>query len=442
MTPSRRRSVVASALAVAAAISAGCDSSSSPAAPTASGLAPHVEFDVSFGEAPLTGTLRLTPFQNSVGWRYRVEGLGEEPVEGAIEDAVSLAYRFESVGSHRVRVEVIGDDDPVVVEKRLVVTDPDSDFEVLGLLPVEEIWSGGGATLPEGIVLDAREVYLYVADYPRGEVVEIDAGTMEPSNVERRFHLLAGAEGLDLTPSGQLLLAAHKQSMFSATWLRGDAPGWQTEGIGEHYVEVLDESHALVSGLPLVLVNLDRREVEHEAASFHARHFAVDRQRGRVAVANLSDGAIEILELPSLEALRTIPLDPFHSALVAFDPHEDKAYAVAEDEAGLAWFLVFNPTTGARLSTTPLGTPGCSGFCAANPVTTFGEGRFVAFEQPSSVLVVDTALDQPRYRFGTPPIGVIGGPAGVAAQRGSDLLYVLGGPYEALTKIRLRDSGL
>lgn len=440
MTPSRRRSVVASALAVAAAISAGCDSSSSPAAPIASGLAPHVEFDALFGEPPLAGTVRLTPFSNSVGWRYRVEGLGEEAFEGSIEAAVSLPYRFETVGSHQVRIELIGLDDPVVVEKRLVVTDPDSDFEVLDLLPVEEIWPEARGVTPEGIVLDPRGVVLYVADFATSVVVEVDAWTLEPS-VERRVQLGPLVEGLDLTPSGQRLLAAHKQSMFSATWLRGEAPDWQAEGIGEHYVEVLDESHALVSGLPLVLVNLDRREIEHEALPFHARHFAVDRERGRVAVSNLSDRAIEILELPSLETLRTIPLDPFHSALVAFDPHENKAYAVAEDEAGLAWFLVFDPTTGVRLSTTPLGSPGCSGFCVANPVTTFGEGRFVAFEQPSSVLVVDTALDQPRYRFGAPPIGVVGGPAGVAAQPGSDLLYVLGGPYEALTKIRLRDSG-
>ena len=122
---------------------------------------------------------------------------------------------------------------------------------------------------------------------------------------------------------------------------------------------------------------------------------------------------------------------------MAFDPHEDKVYVVAIDGEETT-FLVLDPATGARLASIPLGRGACSGYCAANPVATFGSGRYVAFEQPGSVLVVDTELDQPRYRFGVPPVGVRAGPAGVAAQPDSDILYVLGGPYDALTKIRLR----
>ena len=426
-------------IAVLAAISFGCDSSGSPSGPVSSGLAPHVEFDVTFGEPPLVGTLRLTPFSNTAGWRYRVENIDGETFEGSVEGPVSIPYRLETLGSHRVRVALLGPGDPIVIEKRLVVTDPDSDFEVLGLLPTEEIWPEAGTLHPEGIVLDSWEVSLYVANYPSGEVVEVDAWTMEASNVERRFHLAPSVEGLALTPSGQRLLAAHKQSLFSAAWLRGDAPDWVEEGIGEYFVAVLDESHALVSGFPLVSVNLLQRQVEHQAGAFHARHFAIDRIRGRIAVSNLSDDSIEILGLPMLSTLRAIPLDPLHPVLVAFDPHEDKVYVVAQDDVGQASFLVLDPSSGARLSSIPLGTGGCSGYCVANPVATFGGGRYVAFEQSSSVLVVDTALDQPRYRFGSPPVGVVGGPAGVAAHPDSDFLYVLGGPYDALTKIRLRE---
>ena len=414
-----------------------CDTSG-PTVPPPSGPAPAVEFDARFGDPPLAGSLHLTPSPKTLGWRYRVEGIasGGGVHAGALDGPVSIPYRFESLGSHRIRVELTGPEGVVEVEKRLVVTDPASDFVVLDLLPVEEIWPDESALSPEGIAIDHYGVYLYVGNYTTGEVVQVDAWSLEPL-AERRYQLLPGVEGLALTPSSQRLLAIHKHDFFSVASTDDRSIVWQQVGLQGHFVGVLDESHALVSGYVLTSVNLASQMIEHRADAFHARHFAIDRSRGRVAVSNLSGKSLDLLALPALETIRSIPLGPLWPQQVAFDPHENKVYVVAFDGEETT-FLVLDPSTGARLASIPLGPGACSGYCAANPVATFGSGRYVAFEQPGSVLVVDTELDQPRHRFGVPPVGVRAGPAGVAAQPDSDILYVLGGPYDALTKIRLR----
>jgi DNA-binding beta-propeller fold protein YncE len=426
------------AVVVALTASIACESNAPPSGPAPSGTAPFVEFTVAFGEPPLVGEVRVSPYPDTIGWRYRVEIPGADAIEGIAEGTVSIPYRMESLGSHRVRVELIGPHQPVVIEKRLVVTDPDSDFEVLDLLPVEEIWPGSSSLSPEGIVTDFYGFDLYVANYSTGEIVRVDAATFEPHS-EPRFRLAPGVEGLALTPSGQRLLAIHKHDLFSMISIPDASIVWVETGQGGSYVEVLDESHALVSGFPLRSLNLLERRIEHQAAPFNAGHFAVDRTRGRVAVSNRSDDSVELLDFLSLSSIRLIPLAPLHPTEVAFDPDEDKLYVVARDDAGEGWFLVVDPSSGARLATIAIGAGSCSGYCAANPVATFAEGRYVAFEQSSSVLVVDTDLDQPGYRFGSAPDGVVGGPAGVAAARDSDVLFVLGGPYDALTKIRLRN---
>lgn len=418
-----------------------CDSSRSPIAPDASGPAPLVEFDVTFGEPPLIGSLRLTPYPTTLGWRYRVDpdAPGEDAQEGILEGPVSIPYRYESLGSHRVRVELTGPDGPVLIEKRLVVVDPASDFEVLDLLPVEEIWPDASTLNPEGIFLEAWGQALYVANYGTGEVVRVDAQTFDlvPDYGAR---LSPSVEGLAITPSGTRLLAAHKYSLLSVAWLPDPALTWVKEGVGESFVGVIDESHALVSGFPLVIVNLDQRAIEHEAGAFRAGHFAIDRSRGQVFVADRTNHSIHVLVLPTLAGIRTLQLDDFHPTQVALDSDDDKVYVMARDDGGQGWFLVLDAVDGTRLATLSIGSGACSGYCVANPVATFGGGRYVAFEQSSSVLVVDTDTDRPRYRFGSPPVGVAGGPAGVAALPDSDLLYVLGGPYEALTKIRLRGA--
>jgi outer membrane protein assembly factor BamB len=110
-------------------------------------------------------------------------------------------------------------------------------------------------------------------------------------------------------------------------------------------------------------------------------------------------------------------------------------YVFGRDDSGVR-FLALDPSTGEVITSMSLGGSGCGIFCVANPVVTFASGRYIAFELGGAVIVVDTALDLPRYRFD------LGGddydePSGVAAHPDSDILYVLG-PAGSLFKIRLR----
>jgi hypothetical protein len=102
-------------------------------------------------------------------------------------------------------------------------------------------------------------------------------------------------------------------------------------------------------------------------------------------------------------------------------------------------FLALDPTTGDVITSLFVPGIGCGIFCAANPIVTFASGRFMAFELGGEVMVVDTALDLPRYQFGLGGTGYdYDEPSGVAAHPDSDILYVLG-PAGRLFKLRLRN---
>jgi hypothetical protein len=96
--------------------------------------------------------------------------------------------------------------------------------------------------------------------------------------------------------------------------------------------------------------------------------------------------------------------------------------------------LIVDATTGAIAASFGVEAPVC-GWCVANPVTTFGNGRYIAFERWSSVLVVDTQINRPRFLFGGPPVHGFQ-PAGVAANEESFDLYVLGGPDYSVYRLR------
>jgi hypothetical protein len=67
----------------------------------------------------------------------------------------------------------------------------------------------------------------------------------------------------------------------------------------------------------------------------------------------------------------------------------------------------------------------------------FASRRYVAFELGGAVMVVDTTLDLPRYRFGLRGYDY-DEPSGVAAHPDYDILYVLG-PAGRFFKLRLRN---
>lgn len=410
--------------AVPLVILAACYSTSPPSSPEvdAAGPAPAVEATPEFGAVPLAGWLRFVPAAETSGWRWRVDPITTEPRawEGVIDGPDSIPFRFEVPGIHTIRVELEGPAGPVVVEKRVIVTDPETDFEILAQRSI-----AGIVTNPEGIAIDPGGRWLYVGGYVGGQVARLDAETLEPLDVAM-FHF--NVEGLSVTPSGDRLVAIHSHSSGRVSVIR--LPELELEGeirpLKGFFAQALDDGRALVSGAAFAMVDLERREPIAELGGFNYWHFAVEPAGQRVAV--VEGGTIQIRSLPSLSLMRTI--EGLYASQLAFDPHEDKLYTIEGDR-----FRVFDPATGASLASVDLGL-GC-GYCSANPVATFAGGRYVAFERSGAVDIVDTGLDLPRFRFDSP--GSARGPAGVAALPDSDVFYVLGGPAMAVYKLRVRD---
>jgi DNA-binding beta-propeller fold protein YncE len=403
---------------------------------------PNISIDVDFGESPVSGTLRIHPGSDSNLWQYRIEPIDPDVdvQEGELLGAITIPYRFESPGVYLIRVELSTIGDSIVFEHPVVVIDPDSDFEILEQRPVREIWPDGGAS-PEGIVLDPQGRWLYAADYRTGELVRIDPVDLR---VADRLHLAPLVEGLAVSPSGHRLFAISKNSGLTVVDLNSFTATWN-DGLSGHYIHAVDETHALIGYFGFSRINALSGETLDGPVVPAGRHFAVLPDGQRVAV--LNEGTIpptlELLELPSLASLRSIPLAGLDDvAAVAADPVQERAYVMGSD-GGEGRFLLVDLGSGEVLESTPLGIPPCVSYCVANPTASFGAGRFIAFEWRGAVVVVDTELDRPRFRF-QPGDPAWGGPAGVAAHPDSDILYVLGGsgpgPSWRLYKIRLRNS--
>ena len=175
MSVSHRTVSCTIALALAFAL-VTCRSDTGSSSPEPSGDPPSVTVDFDFGEAPLTGTLRLVPSGPGADWRYRIETIpsGILEREGLVEGLVAIPYRFEVPGVHFVKVELVGPERDVIVQKAIVVIDPESDFEILAQRPIDEIWPGGENESPEGIAMDPAGRWLYAAQYRSGELVRID----------------------------------------------------------------------------------------------------------------------------------------------------------------------------------------------------------------------------------------------------------------------------
>jgi DNA-binding beta-propeller fold protein YncE len=390
--------------------------------------------------------LRLVPAEPGADWRYRIETIpaGTLEREGPVEGLVAIPYRFDVPGVHFVRVELAGPEGDVVVQKAIVVIDPESDFEILAQRPIDEIWPVGENESPEGIVMDPSGQWLYAAQYRSGELVRIDPQTLE---VVGRVVLGPQLEGLAVDPTGDRLFGIHKNAGLSVVDLASLTSVHLDDASG-YYIKVVDASQALFGGNALLgRVNLDTRETHWE--SLAAGHFSVfpdgDRFVSFVYSSSSSgvpeSGSLEIFSLPGLAPLLSIPLENLVDAVhVAVDPTGDLIYALGQTDSEVR-FLTFDATTGEAITSMSVAGSRCGIYCVANPVVKFASGRYIAFERGGAVMVVDTGPDLPRYRFnpgGYDELYALTPPAGVAAHPDSDVLYVLG-PAGRLFKIRVRN---
>lgn len=394
-----------------AAVGCSDDSAVGPAVPA--GVAPAVELTVGFDDPPLEGILFLRPDASTRNWRYTIDfgDDGKVDHEGVIRDEIGFRYRFEGPGVHRIAVVLEGTASPIRIERRVVVNDP-AGTEILAerALPRSE------NSIFEGIALDRAGRFLYVGDFWDDLLYQVDAQSLDVQ--EGPLELEDGPEGLSVAPGDSLLYVLHKRFHLSVVAIPMFEVRRVFGSLGGFFIRLIDETHALLSGsgLAIQLVNVDDGAVEATGAG--QWHFAVAPDGQRIAVLDRIDGvSVRLLALPALNELATYPIPDLGGVdAVAYDPDGSRLYVMGRDQGGVR-FVLLDALNGEILESLPLVSAGCSIFCAANPVTVFANGRFVAFEQIDGVIIVDTSIDLPRFKAKAA--------GSVAANPERDAFYVL-----------------
>lgn len=380
------------------------------------GPVPRVEVSVGFSDAPLEGTIFLSPEEESVGWRYSVDvdEDGQFDHVGVLEARIGFLYRFSSPGIHRIAIELEGPAGAEVTEWPVVVNDPEA-IRLLAQRSIVTADPSGGATF-EGITIDPAGAWLYLGDFSRQQVFRADAATLEPLGPPVDVPAWGGPEGLSVIPSDTLLLVGHKRSSLSVVALPEMTLRRQLPMPGEFYVQALDDTLALTSGMGVNVFDIRTGDGVASAGIQNAWHFSVSPAADRVAVLEERESIIHLLTLPGLAEIGRIPLPVLGVDLVAFDPAGDRLYVMGRGD-GVARFVLVDPTEGRILRNLPLAPGGCSWFCVANPTATSSTGRYVAMEAASGVYVIDTEVDLPLYHTS---VGL-----SVAAAPAGDGFYVL-----------------
>ncbi len=405
--------------ALAGAIALACEGDGT-VAPEPMGPEPDFSVSVGFGDPPVEGFARLTPTPESRSWRYELDldddGIADH--SGILEREIAFRYALSTVGVHRIRVALEGPTGTVTRERVVVVNDPEDGIQVLAQrqIPVED----PSVTGFEGIAVDRSGEVLFASSFSDGKIYPLS--TVDLSPIADPVEVATGPEGLSVIPSDSLLVVSHKRFFLTVITLpslevrRVIEPGDFLSGF---FVHALTDDEALVgTSSGLRLLSLEDGATLAEAPIRNAWHFDIAPDGGTVALTQNLEGAadsLHLLALPGLNLLRSFQL-PVIGRIVAFDS-DGRLYVMGWDDEGRR-FLVVDPLTGEIATDMALDSQGCIlGLCAANPAAVSSSGRYVAFEQYPGVIIVDTGLDLPLYRFEH------GG--SVAASPSGDVFFVL-----------------
>jgi DNA-binding beta-propeller fold protein YncE len=368
------------------------------------GPPPSISVSLAFGDAPVEGFAYLRPRSDTRNWRYSVDVDEDGSIDhqGVLEGDIGFAYRFTSPGVHYVhaRLEgpegfredsaavVVNDLEAVRVLNQRVLVDPNSDVR----------------SIFEGITMDHAGRFLYVGDFENSEIHRVDPTTLQ--SLARLPPLVPSeapfgrVEGLAVAPSDSLLVVAHKYYALSVVAVPSMGVRRTLRMEGEFFVHALDDTLAISTGGGLVLVDTRSGATLRRASISRAWHFAVSTERGLIAVAAYGEmPSLHIVSMPTFEVIARIELPSVDQAdVVAFDPYEDKVYVMGR-RAGESHFILVDLPSRAVILDMPLG-PGSCGYCAANPVATASNRRFVGMEQGGGVYFIDTSFDLPRYYIG------------------------------------------
>ena len=387
----------------------GCDGSGEEAGPTAppspSGPAPSVEVTLGFGDAPVEGTLFLTPPPGSENWRYSVDldGDGTPDHEGILGLRIGFRYRFAQAGIHSIRTVLRGPDEHRQDVESLVIVNDQGPLRIIAanrVQPLDPMWVSF-----EGITTSSAGDAIYVANYSGGSLHRLDPTTLSVTGVIEEMSY--SIEGLVVSPLDSFLFATYKYTHVAVVDLHDfEIERFQERaGVGGFFIHGIDERRALLGG-GNQLSHVDMRNgavldvFRAPGDDFtYTWHFDVTSDGGRAAVIVRGEhSAIHIVDPAIMESLGTVPLGPMeYPQLVAFDPSGTRLYVMGNTEEGEALFVAYHLATGTILRSLRLGRSYCSGYCVANPTATIRSGRYVAFEWNGGAYFIDTELDLPRY---------------------------------------------
>ncbi|MGH7587208.1 MAG: hypothetical protein ACRELU_01315 [Gemmatimonadota bacterium] len=386
--------------ALPCALALGCEDSA-VAPPEPSGPEPEFTVSIGFGDPPVQGFARLSPSPESLFWRYSIDidEDGSPDRSGVLGQEIDFAYTFSSVGVHRIRAELVGPSGAVTRERVVVVNDPGDGIQVLAQRRIDQ--SSGF----EGIAVDRSGDLLFASDFGLGRIHPLS--TVDLSPLASPLEVQTGPEGLAVIPSDSLLLVSHKRFYFTVIALPSleirrviENPGGSF--VSGFFVRALTDERALVgTSSGFRLLSIEDGTTLAEAPFRNAWHFAVSPDGQTLALTQSLEGAadsLHVLTLPDLTRLLSFRL-PVVARIVAFDP-DGQLHVLGWDEDFDWRFLVVDPMTGEVGTSMVLESQGCIlGFCAANPAAVSSSGRYIAFEQFPGIIIVDTEVDLPLYRF-------------------------------------------
>lgn len=432
---------------------------------------PRVHTTLGFGDSPVTGNFIIEPMppNPAIGpqapWQFEVDldDDGEAETAGTASERVTIPYRYEEIGPHRIEVLFTRGSEREQREEFVVVNDPAA-IQILGAW--ETPVGPQNQLMLTGIAVDRNGESVYVAGAKFDEFPEplyaLNSATMTLRDSVDLVGLNGFPEALSTAPDEDLLyvlgkgLSLEMLSIPDLEILRiiRDAPG-------QFYLQALHGQRAYVSGgvsFSIALVDTRSGNVNREFDSSPnlSGDFAISPDGNQIAFLATRSGSE-----PNVLHLLTRDLVPIWRAdLTEFDPinlpagvsvvYDAVAFSMSGHRIYLTrvllglgrWDFLVLDSDGALLRTITIGH-GCdsAGSCrsAGNASALSANGRFAAFTTGLGAIFIDRTLDLPLYGSAHSHPESATYCCNVAAGPGGNEFYFSSFTLGKVTRIQLRD---
>lgn len=386
---------------------------------------------MAFGDSPLEAALQLIPGDRADNWIYEVDldEDGQIDESGRVDEGVSLFYRFEAPGAHRIRVFLELEGQRFRADRIVVVNDT-SPFRLRRT---------GGVQEAVGIAVDTALGFFYVAQ--RHELLEVDETTLQ---ITRRLEFGDEIGNVAIAADGSRLFVALGRLLASVAL--PDFSLLQRSSLPEHAQTILglEGTKAIIGSHGSIILMDTRTGTEEQRRQFSGvRHTAFSPDRASIAISTFDfhSAAILLIDLAEFTTIWSVELDPdlVQPAAISFSSRGDRVYVL--DRGPERRLVVLEARTGRLLRNIIVGDgcgPNLCHHTNDHPSATFFNERFVVFPTEIGAYFVDTDLDLPRYRLN--PGDDEHNPRGccaVAASGAGDSVLIAGG--ESVLDVRIED---